>query len=301
MQEQEAEAAPMDMLDGQAPGPSAPQEPPAAQLGGVSLPSVATASQDADDEELLALAMEDDQPRASQPQPPCSSAQHLVTASQVVDDEELLALAMEDDQPLQPAPEQQEQQAGLSQTADDEELLAIAMDDDPSQALQPAQPAAPAAPAPAPTQQQQDSEEQLALAMEGDLAVAPAPDQAQAPAAKGGPARPSLGRLARLQQPAAVHDADDEELFALCETAEGGAAPVQQALQWPASHKSAAQHDVEEPLAPCETSSKTSALLQQSSRLQAAAEPERSRDEDEDDAEPMVFTRVKRPAEAVAP
>ena len=49
----------MDMLDGQAPGPSAPQASPAAQL------HVATASQDADDEELLALAMEDDPPPAS--------------------------------------------------------------------------------------------------------------------------------------------------------------------------------------------------------------------------------------------
>ena len=290
----------MDMLDGQAPGPSALQASPAAQL------RVATASQDADDEELLALAMEDDQPRASQPQPPSSSAQHVVTASQIVDDEELLALAMEDDQPLaqpahvQPAPVQQEEQAGLSQTADDEELLAIAMDDDPPQALQPAQPAAPAAPAHAPTQQQQDGEEQLALAMEADLAVAAAPDQAQAPAAKDGPAQPSLGRLARLQQPAAVNNADDEGLLALCETAEGGTAPGQQALQWPASKQSAAQHDAEEPLTQRETGSKAPALLQQSSRLQAATEPESSQDEDEDDAGPMVFTRVKRPAEAVA-
>ena len=205
MQEQEADAAPADMLDAQAAGPSAPQGSAAAQPGIASLLLVATASQDADDEELLSLAMEDDQPRASQPQPPRTSAQHQVTASQIVGDEELLALAMEDNPPpsqpaqVQPAPErQQQQQVRFSQAADDEELLAIAMDDDPPRAPQPAQPAVLAAPAHGPAQQQQDDEELLALAMEGDLTVVAEPDQVQAPVAKEGPVQPSLGRLARM-------------------------------------------------------------------------------------------------------
>ena len=92
-----------------------------------------------------------------------------------------------------------------------------------------------------------------------------------------------------------MHGADDEALLALWETVEGGRASRQQA-----SKQSAAQHDAKELLAIHGTASKASAPLQQSSRLQAAPDSEMDEDEDEDDAEPMIFTRLKRPAEAVA-
>ena len=181
----------------------------------------------AEDEELLALAMEDDEAVRQQPNDfrgdPGTSAQQQPSASQLAEDEELLALAMEDDEPMRqqpiaskgpsdpPAPLQQ--QSSMSQMAEDEELLALAMEDnEPSKPSQ--QPAAASAPAYTSVQQEHsasqlaEDEELLALAMEDNEPLKPSQQkQTVAP--------PPSYTSEQQQQPSASEVAEDEELLAL--------------------------------------------------------------------------------------
>ena len=184
---------PMDMLEG---GPSAAQGAPASRPADSgeagpsealhTLPEEATASQLAEDEELLALAMEDadellrQQPGASK-EASGAAVQQQPSLSQLAEDEELLALAMEGEhEPLRQRPDvleegskaPVEQWSSLSQLADDEELLALAMEDEAPEALR-HQPLA-SAPSHRSAQQQPsmsqlaEDAELLALAMEDD-------------------------------------------------------------------------------------------------------------------------------------
>ena len=204
---------PMDMLEE---GSLTAQRPSASRSGAAhTLPEQATASQLAEDEELLALAMEDaDEPLRQQPAAPEENApaQQQPSLSQLAEDEELLALAMEDmDEPnrQQSAASKEgddfqvQQQPSLSQLAEDEELLALAMEDEaPKASLQ--QPDLAAPPAHTSAQQQPsvsqlaEDEELLALAMEEDE---PQNDVAEA-------SRVTDHKL----QPAASRPAEDEQL-----------------------------------------------------------------------------------------
>ncbi len=275
---------PMDMLEG---GSSAVQRAPASRAGpseaAHALPGQATASQLAEDEELLALAMEDiDEPSRHQPAAPREDApaQQLPSLSQLAEDEELLALAMEDaDEPLtrQPAAPNDappaQQQPSMSQLAEDEELLALAMEEDEPQHNV----AAPAEPAQIPGHQQQPSaaqpaeDEQLATASDKEALKHPSQSQlhtqqklsqASTPAAER-----KLGRLSRLSQLSASQ-------------------PEQQA----AGLKAADNQE----LLPHHVMEKRLSQVAQPSKQAAMAEPQDQESEEEEDDAPLVFTRKKQ-------
>lgn len=326
---------PMDMLEE---GPSVAQRPPAscpaatAEAGpseAVHAPlEQATASQLAEDEDLLALAMEDaHEPFRQQPAAPTegsdAAAQQQPSLSQLAEDEELLALAMEDadEPPLQQhnaskvacdAPAEQHQPS-LSQLAEDEEPLAIAMEDEAPKASQ-QQPVARVPSQLSPQQQISVSqvaevEELLGLAMEDDE-----PQQKDA--------APASSLSQHQQPPNASQLAEDEELLDLATEDEApkklsqSQVSLQQKLtgaSTPAAKKklgrlsclsqpSASQHeqqaigledaDEQELILPCEMDKQPSQLLQ-APKLAATVEPHRQ-DSEEEDEEPLVFTRKKQ-------
>ena len=364
---------PMDMLEG---GPSAAQRPPTSRQADTgeagpsealhTLPEDATASQLAEDEELLALAMEDaDEPLVQQPdasrEASGAAVQQQPSLSQLAEDEELLALAMEDEhEPLRQQPDASkerseapvQEQRSPSELAEDEELLALAMEEETPEALR----RHPLAPPPShPSAQQHPSmsqlaedEELLALAMEDDepkhtAPAEPSPISEHPPPPSGSrlaedaqllavamedeaPKEPyqsqlstqqkldeapvpgnkkQLGRLSRLSQ---LSIAQDEQPGAGLEVADKQEVPpsnmdskaeytaLQPHLGLPQKHQPrlaapAAAKDGEL-LALSGTDMQPSQLPQASQQAATAATDQQ--DSEEEDAEPLVFTRKKQ-------